>query len=321
MSQILQDVKEEKTRIFYIKRVQHVLKKLNEPLDNYTYFISNFDDVIMFLKETKNNSGVHVYCIAISKIVLYIDNTSDTIKQHNKQNYLNIANDANKIVKNKNKPKKEIANVLQDEDIENVEEIEHVPVQETRKSTRVLKQKPNTNIVNKKEENKPINITNTQSNNIQDELENILQQMEKRNITTKNYRYKIKQFIREYNPNAQNLDFFITDSTNIIHYLTNNNFHRDTIVGFYSPIVKLIYYLPFDVSDIDKAYNNYKQMLDKLSKRSEYVQRTPEYYGGYDWIKLRNKLHDIAKKEKNDETKLLVALYMDQPPRRSSDYA
>jgi len=62
--------------------------------------------------------------------------------------------------------------------------------------------------------------------------------MEKRNITTKNYRYKIKQFIREYNANAKNLDFFITDSTNIIHYLTNNNFHRDTIVGFYSPIVK-----------------------------------------------------------------------------------
>ena len=63
--------------------------------------------------------------------------------------------------------------------------------------------------------------------------------MEKRNRTTKNYRYKIKQFIREYNPNAQNLDFFITDSTNIAHHLTNNNFHRDTIVGFYSPIVKL----------------------------------------------------------------------------------
>ena len=106
MSQILQDVKEEKTRIFYIKRIQHVLKKLNEPLDNYTYFISNFDDVIMFLKETKNNSGVHVYCIAISKTVPCINNTSDTIKQHYKQKYLNIANDANKVIKNKNKRKR-----------------------------------------------------------------------------------------------------------------------------------------------------------------------------------------------------------------------
>ena len=65
--------------------------------------------------------------------------------------------------------------------------------------------------------------------------------MKKRKVTTKNYRYKIKQFVREYNPNAKNLDFLVTDSKNIVHYLTTNNLHRDTIVGFYSPIVKLIY--------------------------------------------------------------------------------
>ena len=49
--------------------------------------------------------------------------------------------------------------------------------------------------------------------------------MKKRNVTTKNYRYKIKQFVREYNPNAKNLDFFVTDSKNVVHYLKNNNFH------------------------------------------------------------------------------------------------
>ena len=83
------------------------------------------------------------------------------------------------------------------------------------------------------------------------------------------------------------LDFLVTDPKNIIHFLKNNNFHIDTIKGFYSPIVKFIYYLPFDVS-------------------------------GYDWIKLRNKLHDSAKKEKNEETKLLFASHMDEHPRRSS---
>ena len=41
--------------------------------------------------------------------------------------------------------------------------------------------------------------------------------MEKRKITTKNYRYKIKQFVREYKPNTNNLDFLVTDSTNVIH--------------------------------------------------------------------------------------------------------
>ena len=77
--------------------------------------------------------------------------------------------------------------------------------------------------------------------------------MKKRKVTTKKYRYKIKQFVRQNYSAAKNLDFLVTDSKNIVHYVTNNKFHRDTIVGFYSPIVKLIYYLPFDVSDIDKA--------------------------------------------------------------------
>ena len=53
--------------------------------------------------------------------------------------------------------------------------------------------------------------------------------------------------------------------------MKNSNFHRDNIVGFYSPIVKIIYYLPFDVSDIDKAYNNYKKLLDSLPKHSIYA--------------------------------------------------
>ena len=39
-------------------------------------------------------------------------------------------------------------------------------------------------------------------------------------------------------------------------------------------------------------------MLDSLLKHSEYAQRTPEYYGCYDWIKLRDKLHTISKKNK-----------------------
>ena len=37
-------------------------------------------------------------------------------------------------------------------------------------------------------------------------------------------------------------------------------------------------------------------------------------------VTLRNKLYEIAKTEKNDETKLLIAFNVDQPPRRSSDY-
>ena len=49
MATVLQDVKEEKTRIFYVKRAQHVLKKLGESLDNDKYFFSHFVDVIILI--------------------------------------------------------------------------------------------------------------------------------------------------------------------------------------------------------------------------------------------------------------------------------
>ena len=86
MSEFLQDVMEEKTRIYYIKRAQHVLKKLGEALDKYKYFVSHFDNVINFLKETKSNSGMHIYCIVISKIIPHLDNISENQKQEYKQN-------------------------------------------------------------------------------------------------------------------------------------------------------------------------------------------------------------------------------------------
>ena len=80
--------------------------------------------------------------------------------------------------------------------------------------------------------------------------------------------------------------------------MKNSHFHRDTIAGFYSLIVKIIYYLPFNISDIDKAYNHSKNLLDSLPKHSVYAERTPEYHGDYNWITLRNRLHKIAKLKK-----------------------
>ena len=74
MTEIIPSMDNEKTRIFCIKRAQHVLKKLQEPLDHYKYFITHFDDVIKFLLETKSNSGLHIYFIAISKIIPYFKN-------------------------------------------------------------------------------------------------------------------------------------------------------------------------------------------------------------------------------------------------------
>ena len=73
---------------------------------------------------------------------------------------------------------------------------------ETRKSTRILEQKENKNTYKKeeKEEKKPKfrTINQIKHNSVEDELEYILKQMKKRKVTTKNYRYKIKQFVREY---------------------------------------------------------------------------------------------------------------------------
>ena len=73
---------------------------------------------------------------------------------------------------------------------------------------------------------------------------------------------------RQYNPYAKKIDFVVTDFKNVIHYLKNSNFHKDTIGFFYCPIVKIIYNLPFDESDVAKAYNNYKKLLDSLPEHN-----------------------------------------------------
>ena len=194
MSQILQDVENEKTRNFYIKRAQHVLKKLDTPLDNYAFFITHFDDVIQFLSKTKTNSGLHVYDIAISKFIQYID-TSDDVKKEYKQKYLDMANDANKLVKNKNKPiiKKTITNMINDPTQYIVEEepvisqtvIENKP--ETRKSSRILEQKENTTIIKKEEEKPKFRIIKQKQlkkhNYVEEEIDEILSKMNKKPVT------------------------------------------------------------------------------------------------------------------------------------------
>ena len=63
MSQILQDVENEKTRNFYIKRAQHVLKKLDTPLDNYAFFITNFNDVIYNSYQKQKQIQVYMFMV------------------------------------------------------------------------------------------------------------------------------------------------------------------------------------------------------------------------------------------------------------------
>jgi len=95
----MENIKEERV-FYYIKRAQHVLKKLNQPLDNYTYFITHFDTVITFLQNTKKtNSNICFYCSAILSVIRYTDTISDADKQKYRKKYLNIKTKNNKCTK------------------------------------------------------------------------------------------------------------------------------------------------------------------------------------------------------------------------------
>ena len=104
--------------------------------------------------------------------------------------------------------------------------------------------------------------------------------------------------IEEFNSNAENLDFLITDVENVINFIKKPEHHIDTQKGYYNPIVKFIYFLPFDVSAIDNVYIKYKNLLDSLPKDAVYQERTPEYYKNYTWVTLREKMHQIMKNRK-----------------------
>jgi len=57
-----------------------------------------------------------------------------------------------------------------------------------------------------------------------------------------------------------------------------------------------------------------------LAKHTVYTERNDEYYKGYNYVTLRNRLHEIMKQEKNDLYKLIISFYIDNPIRRTSDY-
>ena len=87
----------------------------------------------------------------------------------------------------------------------------------------------------------------------------------------------------------------------------------------YGPIVKFIYHLPFDIATLDSASRKYKTFLDSLAKHTVYADHK-DYYRGFNYVTLRNKLHERAKKEPNDLYRLILSLYIDNPVRRTSDY-
>ena len=113
--------------------------------------------------------------------------------------YKKITAEADKQVRIKKHPLKRTTiptNIFFEEEKEQsnpITEPENKP--ETRKSTRILEKKENKNVYKKeeKEEKKPTLriVKKIKHTTIEEEIENILKEMEKRKITTKNYRYKV----------------------------------------------------------------------------------------------------------------------------------
>ena len=99
------------------------------------------------------------------------------------------------------------------------------------------------------------------------------------------------QLIQDFNPNAKDLDFLITVVENVINFIKKPEHHIDTQKGYYNPIVKFIYFLPYDVAIVDGVYREYKNLLDSLPKDAIYAERTPEYYKGYNWVTSHKKMH------------------------------
>ena len=57
-----------------------------------------------------------------------------------------------------------------------------------------------------------------------------------------------------------------------------------------------------------------------MAKYAVYAERNDEYYKKYNYGTLRNRLHEITKKEPNDLYRLIISLYIDNPVWRTSDY-
>ena len=81
----------------------------------------------------------------------------------------------------------------------------------------------------------------------------------------------------------------ITDVNKIITFLKKPEHHLDQQKALYSPIVKFVYYFPFNISNIDEAYRKYKTFLNSLAKHIIYADCDEDYYKGYNYVTLRNR--------------------------------
>ena len=311
------------TREIYKKAIKHfTLKKMNKNNDSdYDYLINDYEQVINILRKTCNNPSIQRYTDCFHFVVHYLINFPEQTRNEYSIMYKKITAMADKQVRIKKYPLKRETKSI---NIFEVKEPEITGSEEQLNTTRVLDQKEN-NIKNDQQLNKinpKYTITNKKlkSTSVEEEIDQILNLTKLRDVTKRGYKHKILQLIEEFNPNAENLDFLITDVENVIHFIKKPEHHIDTQKGYYSPIVKFIYFLPFDVSIIDNVYIKYKNLLDSLPKDAVYQERTPEYYKNYTWITLREKMHQIMKNEKNEVYNLIISLYINQVPRRTEDY-
>ena len=129
------------------------------------------------------------------------------------------------------------------------------------------------------------------------------------------------QLFRDYLPDMRTLNVISTKSKEIVHIIDNDEFSIETKKGFYCAIVAYLKVLKIPKELYDTAYKNYKDFLDTLPKEIHYRKKTLEDYGGYDWVKLRKRAHEIiVDPDTPDQTKLILALYTDLIPRRTSDF-
>ena len=59
----------------------------------------------------------------------------------------------------------------------------------------------------------------------------------------------------------------------IITFPNKSGYHLDEQNALFSPVVKFIYYLSFDIATIDEVYKNYKAFLNLLAKQAVYANR------------------------------------------------
>jgi hypothetical protein len=302
---------------FNLATLKTICNNLNDR--NYTdldFLISKFNEVKNYLNE-KNLETRKRYSTVIRTILPALTNFDNKTISEYITKYLNIVSASQKKIRHiKNPPK---SKALTDSDYENiVQPLQPQPQQPT--VDRPARQHSPIVINLKKQYKQYIeDVERPSIKDVNELIDNTSKKFTQNETTVNSYNLRMKQMLREFEPQQHNLDFLVRKPEDVISFMDKQS-SLSLTKAYYSAIIAFVKYSNLPEHDKNNVIEQYRAYLKSKPNKEEFVFDQKKYKD-YTWDTLRNHVNNTLIPNETDPMKrIIMSLYINGPPRRTKDY-